>query len=53
MKIVLATAVVHRMFYDGFAARYNKHFCIGETGAFDGGTAEEKKHGSRNLLLQI
>lgn len=30
-------------FYDGFAARYNKHFCIGETGSFEGGTVEEKE----------
>lgn len=30
-------------FYEAFAARYNKHFCIGETGSFNGGTVEEKE----------
>lgn len=30
-------------FYDGFAARYNKHFCVGETGSVDGGTVEAKE----------
>lgn len=30
-------------FYDGFAARYNKHFCIGETGSIEGGTVEAKE----------
>ena len=30
-------------FYDGFAARDDKSFCIGETGSFNGGTVEEKE----------
>lgn len=30
-------------FYDGFAARYDKSFCIGETGSFNGGTVKEKE----------
>ena len=30
-------------FYDGFAARYDKDFCIGETGSFNGETVEEKE----------
>ena len=30
-------------FYNGFAARYNKNFCIGETGSFNGGTVEAKE----------
>lgn len=30
-------------FYDGFASTYNKHFCIGETGAANGGTVANKE----------
>lgn len=30
-------------FYDGLAARYDKSFCIGETGSFDGGTVERNE----------
>ena len=30
-------------FYNGFAARYNKNFCIGETGSLNGGTVESKE----------
>lgn len=38
-----AFASVYGAFCDGFAARYNKHFCIGETGSFNGGTVEAKE----------
>lgn len=38
-----AFASVYGAFCDGFAARYNKHFCIGETGSFNGGTLEAKE----------
>lgn len=36
-------ASVYGAFYDGFAARYNKHFCIGETGSFNGGSVADKE----------
>lgn len=30
-------------FYDAFAQGYNKHFCIGETGAYRGGSVANKE----------
>lgn len=38
-----AFASVYGAFCDGFAARYNKNFCNGETGSFNGGTVEAKE----------
>lgn len=36
-------ASTYGAFYSGFASRYNKHFCIGETGAVNGGTVAAKE----------
>ncbi|KAF6241890.1 hypothetical protein HO173_000602 [Letharia columbiana] len=36
-------ASAYGAFYDGFAQQYNKHFCIGETGAANGGSVADKE----------
>ncbi len=36
-------ASAYGAFYTGFANRYRKHFCIGETGVNDGGSVADKE----------
>ena len=36
-------ASVYGDFYSAFAQRYNKHFCIGETGVYEGGSVAGKE----------